>query len=297
LTAEEVQPDDTRPSLRQAQGRRGERVERLDGQAVGQKRGRMTEFSLKGKTAAITGAARGIGRAIALRFAQAGAKVVVSDRELKDVQVVADEIKAAGGQALAVQAHVGSLDQLEGLVMQTVEAFGRVDVMINNAGINPHFGPLLAADEGAVEKTLDVNLKGVWRGCKAVAPQMEKQGGGKIINMASVGGFRPGPGSGLYGISKAAVIMLTEILAVELGPANIQVNAIAPGIIKTRFSQPLWKTPEVAERALRSLPLHRFGEPEDVAGLALYLASPASDFVTGAVFVLDGGQRVVPPVV
>ena len=245
----------------------------------------------------ITGAARGIGRAIALRFAQAGAKVVVSDRELKDVQTVVDEIEAAGGQALAVQAHVGHLSQLEALVKQTVETFGRVDVMVNNAGINPHFGPLLAADEAALEKTLDVNLKGVFRGCKAVAPQMEKQGGGKIINMASVGGFRPGPGSGLYGISKAGVIMLTEILAVELGPANIQVNAIAPGLIKTRFSQALWQTPEVAEQALRGLPARRFGEPEEVAGLALYLASPASDFVTGAVFVVDGGQRVIPPMV
>ena len=257
----------------------------------------MTEFSLEGKTAVITGAARGIGRAIALRFSQAGAKVVVSDRDLKDVQPVADEIKAAGGQALAVQAHVGHLDQLEALVRQTVETFGRVDVMVNNAGTNPHFGPLLTADEGVVEKTLDVNLKGVWRGCKAVVPQMEKQGGGKIINIASVGGFRPGPGSGLYGISKAGVILLTEVLAVELGPANIQVNAIAPGVIKTRFSQALWQTPEVAELALRTLPAGRFGEPEEVASLALYLASPASDFVTGAVFVLDGGQRVVPPVV
>jgi NAD(P)-dependent dehydrogenase (short-subunit alcohol dehydrogenase family) len=257
----------------------------------------MAEFSLEGKTAVITGAARGIGRAIALRFAQAGAKVVVSDRELKDVQVVVDEIRAASGEALAVQAHVGSLDQLEALVRQTVETFGRVDVLVNNAGISPHFGPLLAADEGTLEKTLDVNLKGVFRGCKVVAPQMEKQGGGKIINMASVGGFRPGPGSGLYGISKAAVIMMTEVLAVELGPANIQVNAIAPGIIKTRFSQALRETPEKAEEAISRLPAHRFGEPEEVAGLALYLASPASDFVTGAVFVMDGGQRVVPPVV
>jgi NAD(P)-dependent dehydrogenase (short-subunit alcohol dehydrogenase family) len=257
----------------------------------------MKEFSLEGKTAVITGGARGIGRAIALRYARAGAKVVVSDREQKDVDIVADEIKAAGGEALAVQAHVGHQDQLDALVRQAVEAFGRVDVMVNNAGINPHFGPLLAADEGTVEKTLDVNLKGVLRGCKAVAPQMEKQGGGKIINMASVGGFRPGPGSGLYGISKAGVIMLTEILAVELAPANIQVNAIAPGLIKTRFSQALWKAPELADQALRSLPARRFGEPEEVASLALYLASPASDFVTGSVFVLDGGQRVVPPVV
>ena len=257
----------------------------------------MTEFTLEGMVAVITGAARGIGRAIAVRFAQAGAKVVVSDRELKDVQVVVDEIEAGGGEALAVQAHVGYLDQLEALVRQTVETFGRVDVKVNNAGINPHFGPLLDAEEGTIEKTLDVNLKGVLRGCKAVAPQMEKQGGGKIINMASVGGFRPGPGSGLYGISKAGVIMLTEILAVELGPANIQVNAIAPGIIKTRFSQALWQTPELAEKALRSLPVGRFGTSEEVANLALYLASPASDFVTGAVFMMDGGQRVVPPVV
>jgi NAD(P)-dependent dehydrogenase (short-subunit alcohol dehydrogenase family) len=257
----------------------------------------MTEFSLEGKVAVVIGASRGIGRAIALRFAQAGAKVVVSSRKLEGVQAVADEIEAAGGEALALRAHVGRSDDLAALVAQTVETFGRLDVAVNNAGTNPHFGPLLTADEGVVEKTLDVNLKGVLRGCKAVAPQMEKQGGGKIINMASVGGFRPGPGSGLYGISKAGVIMLTEVLAVELGPANIQVNAIAPGVIKTRFSQALWQTPEVAELALRMLPAGRFGEPEEVASLALYLASPASDFVTGAVFVLDGGQRVVPPVV
>jgi NAD(P)-dependent dehydrogenase (short-subunit alcohol dehydrogenase family) len=256
----------------------------------------MTEFSIEGKVAAITGAARGIGRAIALRFAQAGAKVVVSDRELDDVQRVADEIKAAGGDALALQAHVGRSDDLAALVTQTVEAFGRLDVAVNNAGTNPYFGPLLGADEGQVEKTLDVNLKGVFRGCKAVAPQMEKQGGGKIINIASVAGLRPGPGMGIYSISKAAVIMLTQVLGVELGPANIQVNAIAPGVIKTRFSKVVWQKPEVAEPALETLPSSRFGEPEDVASLALYLASPASDFVTGAVFVVDGGQSVVTPI-
>jgi len=257
----------------------------------------MTEVSLEGKTAVITGAAGGIGRAIALRFAQAGAKVVVSDRELEGVQAVADEIKAAGGEALALQAHVGRSDDIAALVRQTVESFGRLDVLVNNAGINPHFGPVLSADEGQLEKTLDVNLKGVFRGCKAAAPQMEKQGGGKIINIASLAGFRPGPGMGLYGISKAGVIMLTQVLAVELGPAHIQVNAIAPGIIRTRFSQALWQTPELAEYAMSKLPVRRFGEPEEVASLALYLASPASDFVTGAVFVADGGQYVVPPVV
>lgn len=253
----------------------------------------MKEFSLEGKVAVVIGASRGIGRAIALRFAQAGARVVVSSRKLEGVQAVADEIQAAGGEALALQAHVGRWDDLTALVAQTVETFGRLDVAVNNAATNPHFGPLLAADEGQVDKTLDVNLKGVWRGCKAVAPQMEKQGGGKIINIASVAGLRPGTGMGLYSISKAGVIMLTQVLAVELGPANIQVNAIAPGVIKTRFSQVLWQTPEIAEPALRTLPAGRFGEPEDVASLALYLASPASDYVTGAVFVVDGGRSVV----
>jgi NAD(P)-dependent dehydrogenase (short-subunit alcohol dehydrogenase family) len=253
----------------------------------------MTEFSLEGKVAVVIGASRGIGRAIALRFAQAGAKVVVSSRKLEGVQAVADEIEASGGKALALQAHVGRMDDVMALVTRTVETFGRVDVAVNNAATNPHFGPLLTADEGQVDKTLDVNLKGVFRGCKAVAPLMEKQGGGKIINIASVAGLRPGPGMGVYGISKAGVIMLTQVLAVELGPANIQVNAIAPGVIKTRFSQVLWQTPQIAEPALRSLPVGRFGEPEEVASLALYLASPASDYVTGAVFVVDGGQSVV----
>jgi NAD(P)-dependent dehydrogenase (short-subunit alcohol dehydrogenase family) len=253
----------------------------------------MAEFSLEGKVAVIIGASRGIGRAIALRFARAGAKVVVSSRKLEGVQVVADEIEAAGGEALALQAHVGRMDDVTALVTQTVETFGRVDVAVNNAATNPHFGPLLTADEGQVDKTLDVNLKGVLRGCKAVAPLMEKQGGGKIINIASVAGLRPGPGMGLYGISKAGVLMLTQVLAVELGPANIQVNAIAPGVIKTRFSRVLWQTPEIAEPILRDLPAGRFGEADEVAGLALYLASPASDYVTGAVFVMDGGQSVV----
>lgn len=253
----------------------------------------MAEFSLDEKVAVVIGASRGIGRAIALRFAQAGARVVVSSRKLEGVQAVADEIRAAGGNALALQAHVGRSDDVAALVTQTIETFGRVDVLVNNAATNPHFGPLLTADEGQVDKILDVNLKGVFRGCKAVAPQMEKQGGGKIINIASIAGLRPGPGMGLYGISKAGVIMLTQVLAVELGSANIQVNAIAPGVIKTRFSQVLWQTPEIAEPALRHLPAGRFGEPEEVAGLALYLASPASDYVTGAVFVMDGGQSVV----
>jgi len=252
----------------------------------------MDEFSLERKVAVVTGASRGIGRAIALRLAQAGAKVVVSSRRLENVQVVADEIEAAGGESLAIQAHVGRMDDIKVLVARTVEAFGRVDVAVNNAATNPHFGPLLTADEGQWDKILDTNAKGAFRVCKVVVPHIEAQGGGKIINLASVAGLRPSPGMGVYGISKAAIIMLTQVLALELGQANIQVNCIAPGVIKTRFSQVLWQTEQIAKPILARLPLGRFGESEDVAGLALYLASPASDYVTGAIFLVDGGMNV-----
>jgi len=255
----------------------------------------MSEFSLEGRVAIITGASRGIGRAIALRFALAGARVVVSSRKLENVQAAADKIMAAGGEAHAVQAHVGRTDDITALVAQTLDAFGRIDIAVNNAATNPHFGPLLTADEGQWDKTLETNAKSCFRVCKAVAPYMEAQGGGKIINLASIAGLRPSPGLGLYGLSKAVIIMLTKTLALELGAANIQVNAIAPGVIKTRFSQLLWQTPQIADPILSNLPLGRFGQPEDVAGLALYLASSASDYVTGEAFVVDGGMNVASP--
>jgi NAD(P)-dependent dehydrogenase (short-subunit alcohol dehydrogenase family) len=252
----------------------------------------MTEFSLEGKIALITGASRGIGRAIALRFARAGATVVVSSRKLESVQAVADEISALGGHALAVQAHVGQPEEIAILVERTLEAYGRIDIAVNNAATNPHFGPLLTADESQWDKILDTNAKGCFRVCKAVVPHMEKQGGGKIINLASIAGLRPAPGMGIYGISKASIIMLTQVLALELGPLNIQVNAVAPGVIKTRFSQLLWQTPQIAEPTLAKLPLGHFGEPNDVAGLALTLASPAGDYVNGAVIIVDGGLNL-----
>jgi NAD(P)-dependent dehydrogenase (short-subunit alcohol dehydrogenase family) len=255
----------------------------------------MSEFSLESKAAIITGASRGIGRAIALRLAGAGARVVVSSRKLESVQAVADEIVASGGRALAVQAHVGHMQEVQALVEQTLATFGRLDIAINNAATNPHFGPLLTADEGQWDKILDTNAKGAFRLCKAVVPHMEAQGGGKIINLTSIAGLRPSPGMGMYGISKVAVIMLTQVLALELGPSNIQVNAIAPGVIRTRFSQLLWQTPQIAEPTLAHMPLGRFGEPEDVAGLALYLASSGADYVTGGVFLVDGGLNVASP--
>ncbi len=254
----------------------------------------MTQFSLQGKVALITGASRGIGRAIALRFSQAGATVVVSSRKLENVRPVASEIESAGGKALAVQAHVGRTDDVTTLVARTLDAFGRVDVAVNNAGTNPHFGPLLTADESQWNKIFDTNVTSMFRVCKSVAPHMEAQGGGKIVNVASIAGLRPSPGMGVYSVSKAAILMLTQVLAVELGHANIQVNAIAPGVIKTHFSEVLWQTPQISDPILGHTPLSRFGEPEDVAGLALYLASPDSNFVTGGVFVVDGGLNVAP---
>ncbi len=249
---------------------------------------------LQGRVAIVTGASRGIGRAIALRLAQSGASVAVCSRKIEGVEAVAAEVREQGGQALAIQAHIGHTPEVQALVEKTMESFGRVDIMVNNAATNPHFGPLLSASEEQWDKVLDTNAKGVFRLCKAVAPLMEAQGSGKIINLVSIAGLRPSPGMGLYGLSKAVIIQLTQQLAVELGPSNIQVNAIAPGVIKTRFSQLLWETPGISERVLAHTPLGRFGEPEDVAGLALFLASSASDYVTGAVFVVDGGLNVSP---
>ena len=250
--------------------------------------------ALLGKAAIVTGASRGIGRAIALRLGASGARVALCSRRLEGFQAVAAEIRLLGGDALPLQAHVGHPEEVAALVDRVLREFGRIDIAVSNAATNPHFGPLLTASEEQWDKVLDTNAKSVFRLCRAVAPHMEAQGGGKIINLASTAGLRPSPGMGLYGLSKALIIQLTLQLAVELGGANIQVNAIAPGVIKTRFSQLLWQTPEIAERVLSHTPLGRFGEPEDVAGLALFLASPASDYVTGAVFVVDGGLNVAP---
>jgi NAD(P)-dependent dehydrogenase (short-subunit alcohol dehydrogenase family) len=255
----------------------------------------VSEFSLEGQVAIITGASRGIGRAIALRFARAGASVVVSSRSLDNVQAVASTITSVGGAAFPIQAHVGRPEDVAQLVQHTLDTFGRLDIAVNNAATNPHFGPLLDADEGQLDKILDTNLKGCFRVCKAVVPHMAAAGGGKIINMASIAGLRPSPGMGIYGVSKAAIIMLTQVLAQELGPSNIQVNAIAPGVIKTRFSQILWQMPQFADPILSSLPSRRFGDPEDVAGLTLFLASREADYVTGSTFLIDGGMYVSSP--
>lgn len=247
---------------------------------------------LKDKVAIVTGASKGIGEAIARAFAREGAKVVVASRKQELVEAVVEGIQVEGGEALAVAAHMGEPDQVKALVEKTVIEWGRVDIAVNNAATNPHFGPLLTADEGQVEKILDVNLKGYFRLCKEVEPIMKDQGGGKIINLASIAGLRPALNMGVYSISKAGVIMLTQVLANELGYANIQVNALAPGLIRTKFSRALWESESLVEMVVSRTPLGRLGEVEDVVGAAVFLASPASDYITGEVIVIDGGTSL-----
>ena len=250
-------------------------------------------FDLTGRVAIVTGASRGIGQAIALAFAAAGAKVALCSRKQESLDKVAAEIQAQGGEAIAIAAHTGDTQAVHALVARTVERFGGVDILVNNAATNPHFGPLLTADEGQWQKILDVNVLGYFRVAQAVVPEMQKRRRGKIINMASVAGLRPMPGMGVYSVSKAAVLMLTQALAQELGSHNIQVNAIAPGVIKTRFSNVLWQTESIAKGILAATPLGRFGEVDDLTSAALYLASPASDYMTGTVMLIDGGMNVV----
>lgn len=246
-------------------------------------------FGLDGKVAIVTGASRGIGQAIAETYAREGAKVIVSSRDLARVAPVAEAIQAAGGAALAVACHTGDEAQVKSLAQAALDSFGRIDIVVNNAGTNPYFGPTLYADDGIWSKTLDTNVLGYMRVIRAAVPAMQQVGGGRIINVASTAGITPMPGLGVYAVTKAAVIHMTKVLAQELGGMNIQVNAIAPGVIRTRFSRMLWETPQISERVLRGTPAGRIGEVEDVVGAALYLASPLSDYTTGTVMVMDGG--------
>lgn len=249
-------------------------------------------FDLSGKVALITGASRGIGEAVALAYARAGAKVIVSSRKQAGLELVAQRVRQIGGEALPVAAHTGDPEAVEALVAKGITEFGGIDILVNNAATNPHFGHILTAEESHWDKILDVNVKGYFRTAKACAESMKVRGGGKIINMASVAGLEPQPMMGVYCVSKAAVLMLTQVLAAELAQFNIQVNAIAPGFVKTQFSAALWQNPMINETVLKSIPQGRMAEPEEIAGLALYLASPAASFVTGSTFTVDGGQMV-----
>ncbi|HEU4412455.1 MAG TPA: glucose 1-dehydrogenase [Polyangiaceae bacterium] len=248
---------------------------------------------LEGKVAIVTGASRGIGEAVARAFADAGARVVLAARKVEPLQNVADSIKASGGQAIALGCHAGQPEQLRALLDGTIERFGKVDVLVNNAATNPYFGPLLGVDEGAYAKTFEVNLKGYFEAARLVAGHLIGRGaGGSIINVASVVGLGAAPLQGVYAMTKAAVISMTKTLAYELGGNNVRVNAIAPGLVKTRFASALIDNPDIVARVVAHTPLGRYATPEEIAGAALYLASDAASFVTGHTLVVDGGATL-----
>ena len=252
----------------------------------------MPSFDLTGKVAIVTGGTRGIGLAIVRALAQAGAQVMIASRKEANVAQAVAQLQEAGLAVQGMPAHTGDTAAVQALVERTVTTWGGIDILVNNAATNPHFGPLLSAEESHWQKILDVNVVGYFRMAKACVPWMQKRGQGKIINLASIAGRIPLPGMGVYSVSKAGVIMLTEALAVELAPMNIQVNAIAPGLIKTQFSAALWRNPSLYQAIIQTIPQKRMAEPDEVAGIALYLASPASDFTTGATVVVDGGQSL-----
>ncbi|MBM4448177.1 MAG: glucose 1-dehydrogenase [Chloroflexi bacterium] len=253
----------------------------------------LSRFSLEGKNALVTGGSRGIGRAIALAFADAGANVAISGRKLPDLEPVAEELKKKGVQSLAVASHVAKLEESKALVEKVKGEWGRIDVLVNNAGTNPYYGPMLEAEEWAWDVTMNVNLKGPFLLSRLVARLMKEQGGGSIINTASIAGIVASE-LGIYSVTKAGLIMLTRVLAKEWGQYKIRVNAIAPGVIKTRLSEALWKEPAKEKLAAKSKALGYIGVPEDVAGTALFLASDASSYITGEVILVDGGEFVGP---
>ena len=256
----------------------------------------LSRFSLTGKRAIVTGGSRGIGKAIAVGMAKAGAQVAVTSRKINDLEATAAEIKAFGGEAFPIQAHLGKMEEINKMVETALTRLGRIDILVNNAGASPAMGSVLETDERLWETIMNLNLKGLYFTSQAVAKVMKKQGGGKIINLASIDGFIPERGVSVYSISKAGVRMITRAFALELAPFNIQVNAIAPGPISTKMLNSHWYhlPPEEAKKGKEALahknPMGRIGEPDEIAGAAVYLASDASSYTTGTEIVVDGGS-------
>lgn len=249
------------------------------------------EFSLKNKVVLITGASRGIGEATAIGLAQAGADVAIASRKLPDLEKVAEQIKKTGRKCVPVAAHVGKTEEINNLVKRVLEEFGKIDILVNNAATNPSMAPAIDIDERAWDSIMNLNLKGLFFLSQAVARAMKEKGGGKIINVSSVAGITPDilP---VYSISKAGVIMATKVMAQQWAPYNIRVNAIAPGLTKTRFSEALWKNPDILQMAMSRTPMARPADPEEMVGAIIYLASDASSYVTGQVIAIDGGSTI-----
>jgi NAD(P)-dependent dehydrogenase (short-subunit alcohol dehydrogenase family) len=250
----------------------------------------MPQDDLRDRVAIITGASRGIGSAIADALADRGARVVLSSRKQADLDAEAERINARHpGAAIAVAAHAGNPADLERLVDTTLDRHGRLDILVNNAATNPHFGHTVDASLGAWDKTFEVNVRGVFALTQLAVHKYLGEHGGVVVNVASVGGLRVAFGLGIYNITKAAVIHLTKQLALELGPRGIRVNAVAPGLVKTRFAEALWGNEEILKRVLESTALGRIGSPEEIGRVVAFLASDDASYLTGEVVVIDGG--------
>lgn len=245
---------------------------------------------LEGKVAIVTGASRGIGQAIAEHMAREGAKVVLASRKQDALDQVADGIRKAGGTALPLACHTGKEDQVQNLLDKTVAEYGQVDVLVNNAATNPYFGPMLDVDWGAWDKTFEVNLKGYFAATRAVVRHVLGRGGaGSVVNVASVVGMMGAPFQGVYAMTKASVISMTKTLAVELGGQGIRVNAIAPGLVETKFAAALTTNDEIKGHVLERCAIKRVGQPDDIAGAAVFLASDEARFITGVTLPVDAG--------
>jgi NAD(P)-dependent dehydrogenase (short-subunit alcohol dehydrogenase family) len=251
-----------------------------------------TLFDLAGTVGIVTGSSRGIGRAIAERYAQHGGRVVVSSRKRPACDEVANAIAANGGEAMVMPCNIGHKQELQALVDATLARWGRIDTLICNAAINPHFGPSIDVPDETYNRILDYNLRSTFWLCNMVIPTMVKQGGGSIILISSISGFQGNNKLGIYAITKAAEMQLARNLAVEWGPHQIRANCIAPGLIKTDFTQVLWSDPATLHRSEQLVPLMRVGQPDDVAGAAVFLASAAGRYMSGQTMLIDGGRFV-----
>jgi NAD(P)-dependent dehydrogenase (short-subunit alcohol dehydrogenase family) len=249
-------------------------------------------FDLSNKVAIVTGSSRGIGRAIAVRLAEHGAKVVISSRDRVACERVVREISESGGQAIAQECNISFKSELQALVDATVKRWGGVDVLVCNAAVNPHFGPSIQIEDEVFDKIMESNVRSNFWLCNMVLPQMAERGGGSIIVISSVAGLQGSPSIGVYGLSKAADMALTRNICVEWGKKNIRANCIAPGLVRTDFARALWENPKIYEQVVKSYPLRRIGEPDEIAGAAVFLAGPSGSFVTGQTIVIDGGGLV-----
>ena len=249
-------------------------------------------FSLAGKVALISGGTRGIGKGIAMAFAAHGARVVVASRKQDSVDRTVGELKAAGADAIGFAANVSTAAECDRLVVGTVAAFGGIDILVNNAATNPVYGPVENTSTEAFEKIVAVNVRAPFDLAKAARPYFVARGGGVILNISSIGGLSPEPGLGIYSVSKAAIVSLTQVLAKEWGKDNIRANVICPGLIKTDFSSALWGDEKVLKHMMRKQAIAKLAEPDDIASTALLLCSDAGSFITGGVYVVDGGYTI-----